>query len=453
LLKPDPRYDALQVLTRLEKGNRTLDQILETAAERGGGLSGKDQALFNALVFGILRWRGRLDWFIKHFSKTPLRRIDPGILNILRLGAFQLLYMERIPASAAVNTSVEMAKSVGAPWVVRFVNGLLRNLARGHKDVIFPDLKKDPILCLSIEKSFPQWLLKRWRKRFGMAETAALCDAINTIPPITLRTNSLRTDRTRLLHALGDDVEHAAATVYAPDGVSVRRPGKSIPDMKGFQDGWFQVQDEAAQLVSILLNPEPGDNVLDACAGLGGKTGHLSQLMKGQGRVIAMDRSRIKLDRLEAEMDRLGVGNVKTVTQDLNTGMGDDLTAAYRCVLLDAPCSGLGVLRRNPDARWSVSEKDLSACADRQIRLLNSVSDAVAKGGALVYAVCSFEPEETDAVLKTFLKHHPEFTMDKAYASYPVAVRPFIRPDGFFSTYPHLHGMDGFFAARLLRTD
>jgi len=136
LLKPDPRYDALQVLTRLEKGNRTLDQILETAAERGGGLSGKDQALFNALVFGILRWRGRLDWFIKHFSKTPLRRIDPGILNILRLGAFQLLYMERIPASAAVNTSVEMAKSVGAPWVVRFVNGLLRNLARGHKDVI-----------------------------------------------------------------------------------------------------------------------------------------------------------------------------------------------------------------------------------------------------------------------------------------------------------------------------
>lgn len=451
-MKPDARYEALWILTRLEKDNRTLDQVLEAAADRGVGLSGKDQSLFNALVFGVLRWRGRLDWFIKHFSKTPLRRIDPDILNILRLGTFQLLYMERIPASAAVNTSVEMAKPLAAPWVVRFVNGLLRNLARAHQGTVFPDPEKDPILALSIEKSFPQWMVKRWRKRFGVAETEAFCDAVNTIPPITLRTNSLRTDRTRLLFALRDHVEQATATPYAPDGVSIRRPGKPISALKAFQDGWFQVQDAAAQLVSLLLDPRPGDIVLDACAGMGGKTGHLAQLMQGQGRVVAMDKSRIKLDRLEAEMNRLGIGNVKTVPMDLNADVTEDHTAAYQCVLLDAPCSGLGVLRRNPDAKWSVSERDLGTNAKKQIRFLNSVSHAVAKGGALVYAVCTFESEETDAVVKEFLKHHPEFVIDKECGSFPEAVRPFIRPEGYFTTYPHLHHMDGFFAVRLRRS-
>ena len=451
-MKPDPRYEALRVLTRLEKDNRTLDQVLEGAADRGVGLSGKDQALFNALVFGVLRWRGRLDWFIKHFSKTPLRRIDPDILNILRLGSFQLLYMERIPASAAVNTSVEMAKSLAPPWVVRFVNGLLRNLVRAHQSVAFPDPKKNPVLAVSIEKSFPRWLVKRWRKRFGMAETETFCDDVNTIPPITLRTNSLRTDRTRLLHALREHVEQATTTPYAPDGVSIRRPGQPIPALKVFQDGWFQVQDEAAQLVSLFVDPKPGESILDVCAGLGGKTGHLAQLMQGQGRVVAMDKSRIKLDRLEAEMNRLGIDNVKTVPMDLNAGVAGDHMAAYQCVLLDAPCSGLGVLRRNPDAKWSLSERDLITNAKRQIRFLNSVSHAVAKGGALVYAVCTFESEETDAVVKEFLKHHPEFVIDKEYGSFPETVRPFIRPEGYFTTYPHLHHMDGFFAVRLRRS-
>ena len=426
--------------------------MLEAAADRDVGLSGKDQALFNALVFGVLRWRGRLDWFIKHFSKTPLRRIDPAILNILRLGTFQLLYMERIPASAAVNTSVEMAKSVAARWVVRFVNGLLRNLVRAHQSVVFPDPKKDPILALSIEKSFPRWLVKRWWKRFGMAETEALCDAVNTIPPITLRTNSLRTDRTRLLYALRDHVEQATATPYAPDGVSIRRPGKPISALKVFQDGWFQVQDEAAQLVSLFVDPKPGESILDVCAGLGGKTGHLAQLMQGQGRVVAMDKSRIKLDRLEAEMNRLGIDNVKTVPLDLNAGVTDDHTAAYQRVLLDAPCSGLGVLRRNPDAKWSIRERDLITHAKRQVRFLNAVSDTVAKGGALVYAVCSTEPEETESVVSRFLQGRRDFSVDKATGSLPDKACRILTPAGYLLTLPHLHGMDGFFAARLRRS-
>jgi 16S rRNA (cytosine967-C5)-methyltransferase len=373
-------------------------------------------------------------------------------MNILRLGAFQILYLDRVPASAAVNTSVDMAKSAAAVWTVRFVNGVLRNLARNAENVRFPEPDKDSVAAMSVEKSLPAWLVKRWLKRFHSAETEALCDAVNTVAPITLRANTLRTDRIRLLHGIRDDVAQASETPHAPEGIRIRRPRIPIQSLPAFEDGWFQVQDEAAQLVSLLLDPRPGETVLDACAGLGGKTGHLAQLMEGQGTLIAMDRAEGKLKRLDAEMDRLGIVHVKTECHDLNTPLGDHHINAYHRVLLDAPCSGLGVLRRNPDAKWRVTEADLEKTARSQARFLDRLSGCVRIGGRLVYAVCSFEPEETDAVVKQFLKHHSDFDIDTGYETFFEAVRPFIRPEGYFASYPHRHDMDGFFAARFKRT-
>ena len=313
------RKTVLFILNTLDKEDKTLDSLLEDVLREKPHFSKKDRALLQALVYGVLRWRGRLDWIIDYFSKTRLNKINPKVLNILRLGLFQIIYLDRIPVSAAVNTSVEMTKAVASPWVVGYVNGLLRNAVRGYGDVFFPEVGKDPVKSLATKKSFPPWLIKRWLDRFGLKSTGLLCDAINTIPPITVRCNTLKTNRENLVKVLEESVEKIGTTKYAPDGVFFFNPKRAIPNIKAFKSGLFQVQDEAAQLVTLLLNPQPGETILDACAGLGGKTGHIAQLMKNSGRLVAMDKDENKLLRLESEMYRLGVSIVTTCIHDLST--------------------------------------------------------------------------------------------------------------------------------------
>ena len=442
----DARKTALFILNSLDKGRKTLDRILEDVFAKDPHFSRRDMGLLYALVYGVLRWRGTLDWIIAHFSKTRLNRIDPKILNILRLGLFQIIYLNRIPVSAAVNTSVEMAKSSTAPWIVKFVNALLRNAARGYKKVPFPDTDKDPAGALAAKKSFPKWLIKRWLNRFGIKETEALCDAINRIPPITARTNRLKITREQLMKSIEDDVEKIKQTDYAPDGVSFFRPKRSIPEIKAFEDGWFQVQDEAPQLVTLLLNPRPGDTVLDACAGLGGKTGHIAQMMKNRGKIFAVDKNEEKLLLLESEMNRLGISIVETCSHDLNKPLNKKRFIMFDHILLDAPCSGLGVLRRNPDTKWLLLKKDLVFYKKRQVTFLNRLAHLVKPSGTLVYAVCSTEPEENEEVVKCFLDKHPEFVIDNSLAGLPYNARCLVTRSGYLRTFPHLNDMDGFFS-------
>jgi 16S rRNA (cytosine967-C5)-methyltransferase len=345
IMKHDPRKTALFVLNSLNKGRHTLDRILEDIQNKELFLSRRDQALFYALVYGVLRWRGRLDWIINHFSKTRLKKIDPGILNILRLGLFQIIYLNRIPVSAAVNTSVEIAKSFASSSAAGFVNALLRNAANAageYKNIPFPDPDKNPAHNLAVRKSFPEWMIKRWVNRFGLKETGALCDAINTIPPITVRTNSLRITRDDLTKRLACHMQQIENTTYSPDGIRFIKPDRSIPEIKAFKDGCFQVQDEAAQLVTCLLNPQPGDTVLDACAGLGGKTGHIAQMMNNTGRLLALDNQDNKLQRLESEMKRLGISIVTTCNYDLASPFDRQFSykgfSGFDRILLDAPC-------------------------------------------------------------------------------------------------------------------
>jgi len=446
----DPRRLALYVLTALDQGRKTLDSILDEIAAKAARLSRRDQSLFTALVFGVLRWRGRLDWFIGSFSKTPLPRMAPEILLILRLGAFQILYLDRVPASAAVHTSVEMAKSKAAVWGVRFVNAVLRNLARNHQNVRFPDPEKDPVRALAAEKSFPEWLAARWLNRFGYEETAAFCDAVNGIPPVTLRANTLRTGRDALAASLRDQAVRVEASAVAPEAVDLWNLKRPVHQLNPFIDGWFQVQDAAAQLVSLLVDPKPGEAILDACAGLGGKTGHLAQLMDNTGSVTAVDRDPHKLERLAAEMKRLGVSCVKPLRHDWQAGPLQK--GLFDRVLLDAPCSGLGVLRRNPDAKWTAAEKDLTTHSDRQRRLLAQAAACVRPGGLLVYAVCSTEPEETGSVVSRFLTAHTDFFPDRTPGRLPEPAGRVLTPAGYLLTFPHRHGTDGFFAARLRRS-
>jgi 16S rRNA (cytosine967-C5)-methyltransferase len=446
----DARKTALSVLNTLDKGRRILDSVLDDVLD-STPLSARDKGLIYALVYGVLRWRGNLDWIIAHFSKTPLNRIDPGVLNILRIGLFQIKFLDRIPVSAAINTSVEMTKSFAAPWVVGYVNATLRSAAKKYQTVPFPELSEAPVMAIASKKSFPKWLIARWVKRLGIEETLALCDAINTIPPITVRTNTLKSDRNKLINFIESDVEHIEKTNYSSTGISFSNPKNPISKIKVFEQGWFQVQDEAAQLVTLLLNPQPGEAVLDACAGLGGKTGHIAMMMKNHGRLVAMDKDKRKLQRLEIEMHRLGVSTVSIFPHDLNYPLSGKRVGMFDRILLDAPCSGLGVLRRNPDTKWSVSNKKLRSHKDKQARFMKNLMPLVKPSGVLVYAVCSTEPEENTAVVKDFLNKHSEFAIENSRMRLPGKAKHLVDQDGFLKTFPHLHGMDGFFSVCLRR--
>ena len=448
----DARKVALDTLNTLDQGHHILDNLMEEAVAEDAIVSKRDRAFIQALVFGVLRWRGRLDFIINHFSSTRFDKIDPRVLNILRLALFQIIHMDRVPDSAAVNTAVEMAKTTVAPWVVGFVNAVLRKAARDYQDLSFPAVEKNAITATATATSFPAWIIRRWIGRYGLETTTALCDALNTIPAITIRTNRLKTSPPDLMKSLAGEAEQIKPTLYSPDGVTFVNPATAIPGLSAFKAGWFQVQDEAAQLVSLLLNPQPGETVMDACAGLGGKTGHIAQLMENNGSIVALDIHKGKLLRLEAEMRRLGISIVKTLCRNLENENLQQQLDPFDRILLDAPCSGLGVIRRNPDIKWRMSKKNLLKFKSRQLALLHNLARLVKPSGVLVYAVCSPEIEENEDVVNEFLKKQAEFVIDKQFEGLPDKMHSVQAPNGWFKTFPHFSHMDGFSFVRLKRT-
>ncbi len=445
------RKNALHILNTLDKGHRTLDSVLDDYFAAVSSGSRQDRALIQALVYGVLRWRKRLDYLISHFSSTRFDKINPTILNILRLALFQIIYLDRIPDSAAVNTAVDLTKGSDAPWITGYVNALLRKAAREYPTVSFPDQKQNPVSAMAVRKSFPEWIIRKWMDRYGSDDTALLCDSLNTIPPITVRANTLKASRGQLAEALTSRADLVQPTDYAPDGITFTSPATSIPEIDAFRAGWFQVQDEAAQLVSLLLDPQPADTVLDACAGLGGKTGHIAQLMNNEGRLVALDVNQSKLSRLNVDMQRLGITILSTLNHNLERKLPRDLLPGFDRILLDAPCSGLGVVRRNPDIKWRSSKRNLTKFKTRQLRLLENLARLLKPSGILVYAVCSPEPEENEAVVNEFLKKHDEFVISKEFGQLPAALCATADEPGVFRSFPHLKQMDGFYAVRLRR--
>jgi len=446
-----PRGAAWTLLKRLDAEQRPLDAVLDAFFETAPPMDRRDLNLIHALVFGVQRHRAVLDHIIDHLSTTPLRKLDPDVLNLLRIGLFQIFFMDRIPNSAAVNTAVNIAKDFAPSWIAGFVNGLLRSAIRSCGKIPFPDMETDPVQALAVGKSFPPWLIRRWLDRWDVADAVRLCDAFNRIPPLTLRVNTLRTTREKLLSALAPDIDTARSTAVSPDGVVVQGLGNTLSDLSAFRSGLFQVQDEAAQLVSRFLGPRPGETVLDACAGLGGKTGHLAGLMENQGRILAADVDGRKLERLAAECDRLGITITLPVCIDLNADLPSEWTDRFDRILIDAPCSGLGVLGRNPDARWSAARENLDGYRRRQLRFLNRLAPLVKPSGIIGYTVCSMEPEETDAVAEAFLEKHPDFRVRMETHHLTADMRALITPDGYLRTFPHRDGMDGFFSVCFVR--
>jgi len=438
-MKSDPRLTAMKILNSLETGRRTLDDIVRTALTSRTLPEKRDRALATTLVYGVLRRRLTLDWVIRQLSSTPFEKINPDILTILRIGLYQILFLDKIPDYAAVDSSGNLARAAAEPHLVHYVNGVLRAAVRRRDALSYPDKAADPV------KS--EWMVKRWIARYGLSDTTRYCDAVNRIPAITVRVNKLKTGYARARESLAREAGRVKDGRYAPDAISFHSPKGAVDELESFADGWFQVQDEAAQLVCLLLNPQPGERVLDACAGLGGKTGYIAQLMKNQGGIVAADVDGKKLTSLSAEMDRLSVSIVKTMRIDW-LKKPERVSEKFDRVLADCPCSGMGVLRRNPDIKWSASIRRLSRHREKQVHFLMALADCVRVNGFLVYVVCSTEPEENEQVVDLFLSKREDFDIDKKLMGTEAVVRQFTTEQGYFTTSVPIHDLDGFFGVR-----
>jgi len=440
-LKDNARETALTILCRAEDGI-FVDTMLAEARQR---LDSRDSGFLLELVYGVLRNRARLDWVLNRFSAKPVATTDVRTRNILRLGAYQMLFLDRVPVSAAVNTAVELAKAQGGKH--GYVNGLLRGLDRKRDSLAYPG-PEDQVARLSTLFSHPAWLVRRWIARFGPETAETLLLANNRPAPLTIRTNTLKTTRPALRAALEAEGVQVAETHCSPAGLDILSSSLWLRTLQAYRDGWFMVQDQAAQLVSLLLAPQPGDKVLDACAAPGGKATHLAELMGNQGTVAALELDASRITRIRENSRRLGSTIVSPAQGDASTYR----EGVFDGILIDAPCSGLGVLRRRPDGRWIKTEQTVSQHAPLQRRIIENCASLLKPGKPLVYATCTTEPEENDEVIAWFLKGPgSSFRIENPRTLLPETAAKLVDDEGFFRTFPQDPGMDGFFGVRMIK--
>jgi len=441
-LPSNPRDAALRILHAADTRSAFSDRLLDGAHARGGP-DPRDRALMHELVKGTLRWRGRLDWVLDKLVHVGLSQVQPWVKNILRMGAYQILFLERVPAHAAVDESVKLAHEYGHPGTAGLVNSVLRRLAEEKDTLALP--MGDDAESLAIWGSHPLWLTRLWLERFGPEATRALLLADNRAAPVGLRVNTLRGTREQLVARLAEVDVAASAARFSPDLIwidSHQAPG----GLEAFKQGLCTAQDESEALVARLVAPQQHERVLDLCAAPGGKCTHLAELMGDEGEVWAIERAEARVASLQANVERLGTHAVHVVQGD---GRTYTFPMPFDRVLVDAPCSGLGVLARRADARWRKGPEVLREMPPIQLELLAAGGRRARPGGVLVYSVCSFEPEETTEVVERFLHQSPSFVLESAAGLLPDEV---VDEQGFMRVLPHVHGCDGAFAARFRRT-
>jgi 16S rRNA (cytosine967-C5)-methyltransferase len=445
----NPRRAAFAALLRIEKEHAFAD-ILINRELTAGSLQGPDRGLFTELVYGTLRRQGTLDHIINECASRSVAKLERSVLLLLRLGLYQIFFLDRVPVSAAVNETVVLAHEL-APRAAGFINAVLRQADRRRDAITYPDKASDPAGYLAARHSHPRWLAELWCRQLGVEEAEALAAAMSAPPPFTLRVNTLRTDRDQLIGRLSDEGVSATPCRYSPHGVQLSGQ-VSLATLPSFHEGLFTVQDESSQLAAFFLDPQPGERVLDLCAAPGGKTTHLAQLMENRGEIVACDSSGRKLGLVTETAVRLGVTCVSTRPLDATKGPLPFREGEFRRLLLDAPCSGLGVLRRNPEGKWWKDTASIAELASRQATIIANAAPLVAPEGRLLYATCSTTIEENEAVIDEFLSHHPEFVLEDLGEFFP-SLTGLFTDRGCFRSWPHRHGMDGFFAARLRRAD
>jgi len=400
----------LEILVRVEEKNSYLN-ILVQYYLNNYSFKKEDRAFLQETTYGVTRFRKKLDWIIFQFLKIQNKKLPFVIQNILRMSVYQIIFLDKVPDYAIVNEAVKLTKERKHFKYSNLVNGVLRNIIRKFGNFDWPDISKDPVEYISVVYSFPNWLIDRWIKRFGLELCEVICKTMNKKPNTSIRANSLKINMAELKKVLSEGDIIFKEGKYIPSEIIFLENLTDVASLKIFKDGLFSIQDESSALASRFLNPLPGQLIIDMCSGPGGKTTHMAQLMANKGRIIALEKNPKRLQMVREECKRLDIDIVETKKGNAADYKEDYFEKADK-VLADVPCTGTGVIRKKPDIKWkNINSKQIRILNELQMNILNIASKYVKNGGELLYSTCSMEREENDLLIMDFLKHNKQYTV------------------------------------------
>lgn len=439
-----PRKLALEALYKIDNeeaySNIVLDELLN---KNRNALSNKDINFISELLYGVTTWKLTLDTIIQKYSKIKIKKISPWIINILRMGAYQIVFLDKVPKSAAVNESVNLCKKYGVKSV-GFVNAILRKIEK--KDYLELFEIKDEIEKISKTNSMPQWIVKELAKEFDTEKVNEICENSNLKPKITIRVNNLKTTKSELIKKLQSkkiEVEEGILEDFL-----YLKNVKNITKLEEYKQGLFTMQDESAGLTALVLNPKEGENILDCCSAPGGKTTYIAEIMNNNGNIIAWDLHKKRLEKVKENSKRLGINIIKTEVNDA-TVLKEEYIEKFDKILIDAPCLGLGVIKRKPDIKWQRKFEDIIEISKIQEKILNICSKYLKKGGILVYSTCSIIQAENDIIIQNFI-NDSIFDLEEINNINISKIENKIERKGVKKLYPN-EKMDGFFIAKLIK--
>jgi 16S rRNA (cytosine967-C5)-methyltransferase len=433
-----------KVLREKAYSNIALKQVLEQS-----DLSRVDKALVTEIVNGTLKNLIKLDYIADQFIKMNKNKLNKNVEDIIRSGIYQIMYLDRIPDSAVCNEGSNLARKYSNEGAVKFVNGVLRNVSRNKDNIKYPDKVKEPLQYLSVVYSHPEWIVKKWLDEFGFEFTEQLLNANNQVPSFTIRINRLKTDKENLVKILEQEGIEYNDAIYNKEALYIKGTS-SIENKPSFQQGLYQIQDESSMLAGHALDPQPGELIVDICSAPGGKATHAAELMDNKGRIVARDIHQHKLELIKQSCKRLGISIIETELFDANE-LDHKLVSKADKVLLDAPCSGLGVLRRKPDLKWKKTPDNFEELAKLQQQILNKAAEYVKPQGVLLYSTCTINKSENIKVVEAFLKSRDDFFLEDLSQLLPENLESNTKSKGYVEIFPNIHGIDGFFIARLRR--
>lgn len=443
-MKQNVRSTAVDVLLKIEQ-NQAYSNLLLNQSIQKSKLSQQDIGLLTELVYGTLQRKNTLDYLLTPFVAKGLHKLEKWVLVLLRMSLYQMVFLDKIPDHAIINEAVEIAKKRGHKGISGFVNGVLRRIQReGTEDI---SSIQDETKRLSLQYSMPEWLVERWISQYGMVEAEKMCEANTEPAPVTGRVNVMKGSRDEAIQSLNNEGIEGSLGDLSPDAIKLKKGSLSQSSL--FKEGYVTIQDESSMLVARALAPAPHEKILDACAAPGGKTTHIAELLNNTGEVVALDLHKHKVKLIEEQAERLDLDNIKTEALDSRKAPEMFPAASFDRILVDAPCTGFGVIRKKPDIKWSKKEEDIHRISEIQLQILTKVAQLLKPGGTLLYSTCTVDKEENIDIANTFLEHQPDFEWDKSFNDrLPEPLKPYLNPtEAQVQILPHYFNSDGFYLA------